>query len=127
MSEALIGGEILTSENDKDQNFNGTVNITIFDKPITVTTLGNEGAQPFKYETFQNKIFIGQAAITNGEFETSFLSPRTSVTMLLMPGPVTMASPRKGKKHLERSTPLKSAGLQTIPQRIKQVLPSPSG
>ncbi|TAJ12155.1 hypothetical protein DMA11_13950 [Marinilabiliaceae bacterium JC017] len=76
MSEALIGGEILTSENDKDQNFKGTVNITVFDKPTTVTTLGNEGAQPFKYETFQNKIFIGQSVITDGEFETSFFVPK---------------------------------------------------
>ncbi|MCU4176356.1 type IX secretion system sortase PorU [Carboxylicivirga sp. N1Y90] len=62
---------------DGNQVFSdGTVEISVFDKPVMVKTLGNGGATPFEYEVYQNRIFKGQVDAQNNSFETSFIIPK---------------------------------------------------
>ncbi len=57
--------------------FNGIVSPTIFDKPVTEYTLGQDpGAPIVAYEQQKNAIFKGQATVENGYFKISFIVPK---------------------------------------------------
>jgi Peptidase family C25 len=57
--------------------FNGIVSPTIFDKPITEYTLGQDpGAPIVAYQQQKNAIFKGQATVVNGYFKISFIVPK---------------------------------------------------
>ncbi|MGB0523390.1 MAG: type IX secretion system sortase PorU [Flammeovirgaceae bacterium] len=56
--------------------FNGILNATVFEKPSTVTTLGDEGPNTkMTFENQESKIYEGTASIENGQFEFSFVVP----------------------------------------------------
>lgn len=74
LDKITISGEVL-NQNSIDNNFNGTLSITIFDKPATVKTFGDEAP----IMTFRKKIhtlFKGTASVKNGKFEFSFTVPK---------------------------------------------------
>jgi hypothetical protein len=56
--------------------FGGTADITIFDKPVTVTTLGDAGSTPIQVETQENVIYGGQASVRAGRFSVKFVVPK---------------------------------------------------
>jgi hypothetical protein len=56
--------------------FGGTADITIFDKPVTVTTLGDAGSTPIQVETQENVIYGGQASVRAGRFAVKFVVPK---------------------------------------------------
>lgn len=56
--------------------FGGTADITIFDKPVTVTTLGDAGSTPVQVETQENVIYGGQASVRSGRFAVKFVVPK---------------------------------------------------
>jgi hypothetical protein len=57
--------------------YNGELAINIFDKPLTRTTLNNDGnASPMPFSTLGETIFRGNASIANGQFEVGFVVPR---------------------------------------------------
>ncbi|GAA4499630.1 type IX secretion system sortase PorU [Hymenobacter ginsengisoli] len=56
--------------------FGGTADITIFDKPVTVTTLGDQGSAKVPVETQENVIYGGQATVTGGRFSVRFVVPK---------------------------------------------------
>ncbi|MCG8578418.1 MAG: type IX secretion system sortase PorU, partial [Bacteroidales bacterium] len=68
---AEIEGEI------KDTNpTKAVVTMQVFDKPITVKTLGNKGTVPFEYQVYQNRIYRGQMETTGSDFLASFIIPK---------------------------------------------------
>jgi hypothetical protein len=73
LSKGKIEGEIVRSDTSKIFDFNGELNITVFDKPTRVITLGNDGAKPFEYDVFQNKLFSGRVTVKDGEFTSEFI------------------------------------------------------
>lgn len=75
MSTNTISGTIRDNQGNILENFNGMVAITIFDKPISVNTRGNEGA-PFTYSTYQSIIFKGSTQVVNGRFKVAFIVPK---------------------------------------------------
>ena len=77
LARMKVTGEI-TDENDMVlTNYNGAVSTTIFDKTIPRTTLNNDGnSPPINFDTLGETIFRGNASITNGLFEFSFVVPR---------------------------------------------------
>lgn len=75
MSTNTISGSIRNSQGQILDDFNGMVAITLYDKPISTNTRGNEGA-PFTYTTYQSIIFKGSTQVTNGHFEVSFIVPK---------------------------------------------------
>ena len=63
-------------------DFSGTAQVTIYDKPATVMTLGNEfsdtrpGDRPRPIEVQESIIYDGQATVRNGQFRVEFLIPK---------------------------------------------------
>lgn len=63
-------------------NYNGDLSVNIFDKNIQKTTLGNDGTTDVNglitmdFTLLGETIFRGNASITNGNFEFSFVVPR---------------------------------------------------
>ena len=76
LSKVIVTGEIRQPDNTINTSFNGTVQITVFDKPSGRITLGNENP-PFSYNEFRSLLFRGQAAVQNGFFSAEFIVPRS--------------------------------------------------
>jgi hypothetical protein len=72
-----IEGEVTDIAGNILNNFNGNVYPTVFDKPQSVTTLGNDpGSQPVAFQSQTNALFKGKASVTNGQFSFSFKVPK---------------------------------------------------
>ena len=76
MSKAKIEGDVVSGDMIPIDNFNGKMDVVVYDKPSTVLTLGNDGAKPFEYEVYQNKIFTGQVSVKKGGFVSRFRVPK---------------------------------------------------
>lgn len=77
MDKIVIEGEVTDSQGNILNQFNGTVYPTVFDKPQTVTTLGNDPtSQPVGFKIQTNALFKGKASVVNGKFSFSFKMPK---------------------------------------------------
>ncbi|MTH14912.1 type IX secretion system sortase PorU [Flavobacterium sp. LC2016-01] len=77
LSKIKISGEITDENNTLLSNYNGEIATAIFDKLITASTLNNDGFSPaMSFKTLGETIFRGNASVTNGQFEFSFVVPR---------------------------------------------------
>jgi len=77
LAKIKISGEITDENNNILSNYNGELSTAIFDKLITNTTLNNDGNSPsMQFKTLGETIFRGNASVTNGQFEFSFVVPR---------------------------------------------------
>ena len=77
LSKIKITGEITDENNTLLGNYNGELATAIFDKLITTSTLNNDGYSPaISFKTLGETIFRGNATVTNGQFEFSFVVPR---------------------------------------------------
>lgn len=77
LQKMKISGEVTDLEGNLLSNFNGQVLPTIYDKPITKTTLGQDPGSPvLPIEVQRNIVFRGRATVTNGKFEFEFVVPR---------------------------------------------------
>lgn len=56
-------------------DYNGTLNIVVYDKEEVLSTKGQTGA-PFEYKDYPNKLFAGNVTVENGEFTTTFMVPK---------------------------------------------------
>lgn len=57
-------------------SFNGTVFVTVYDKEIIRTTLGQESCTPMPYRDQNNILYKGAASVKNGGFSFSFIVPK---------------------------------------------------
>jgi len=82
LSRATIAGEITDEFGNILSDYNGVLTATIYDKPIERSTLANDGTTEggeliiLDYQTLGEKIFNGQATVTNGQFQFEFVVPR---------------------------------------------------
>jgi hypothetical protein len=77
LAKIKITGEITDENNTLLSNYNGELATAIFDKLITSTTLNNDGYSPaMSFKILGETIFRGNASVTNGQFEFSFVVPR---------------------------------------------------
>lgn len=75
---------VVTSPNGQIiSNYNGKVSVTLYDKKIDRSTLGNDGVTDsngnlliLDFQTLGNILYRGQASVTNGNFEVEFVMPR---------------------------------------------------
>ncbi|WP_264566583.1 type IX secretion system sortase PorU [Flavobacterium sp. N3904] len=74
LAKMKVTGQI-TDENDIPINtFNGVLATILFDKTSTKTTLNNDGfSPPMSFTTLGEAIFRGNATVTDGKFEYSFI------------------------------------------------------
>lgn len=77
LQKMTIEGVVVDDNGQIMTNFNGTIYPTVFDKPITLRTLGqNRGSQARNFTVQRNIIFKGAATATNGRFSFSFTIPK---------------------------------------------------
>ena len=77
LAKMKISGEISDENDIPIPNYNGELSTIIFDKFITRSTLNNDGnSAPINFNILGETIFRGNASITNGKFEFSFIVPR---------------------------------------------------
>ncbi len=69
---------IIKDENDQlINNYNGTLNATIYDKALDKTTLDNDNlGKKMEFKAIESKIFSGRASINNGIFSFEFIVPK---------------------------------------------------
>ncbi|QIX62127.1 type IX secretion system sortase PorU [Hymenobacter sp. BT18] len=77
MDTVELTGDVSDRNSQLASDFNGTVQVTVFDKPSPFTMLGNEGDDGRQTVDVQESIlYDGQATVRNGQFTTSFVIPR---------------------------------------------------
>jgi len=77
LAKMKITGEITDENNKLITNYNGELFTAVFDKFITRSTLNNDGFSPaMPFIELGETIFRGNASVTNGKFEFSFIVPR---------------------------------------------------
>ncbi|MFZ4103590.1 MAG: type IX secretion system sortase PorU [Sediminibacterium sp.] len=66
----------LTAKSQAIQNFNGLMDMVLWDAPSTKKTLANQtNSQAVPIETQEQALFKGKATVKNGQFEISFILP----------------------------------------------------
>ncbi len=75
LSTVRIKGSI-TSNNQIQTGFNGIADLTVFNKRIQTNTRGDENPV-FSFLNFDDRLFRGQATVSEGEFEVTFIAPKT--------------------------------------------------
>lgn len=70
-----ISGTVNRENGSLANNFNGNVNITIYDKFQKYTTRGNDSNGATQFYAQQNILFKGNAKVINGIFSFSFIVP----------------------------------------------------
>ena len=77
LQEVTIEGEITDENGFLIDDFNGSIYPTIFDKPDTIFTLGQDPNSPVRpFELQKNVLFKGEASVQNGKFSFSFVMPK---------------------------------------------------
>ena len=76
LTKVTVAGEINDHSGKKLIGFNGQVTAVVYDKAATRKTLGNAGATPFSYKLQNSVIYKGEATVTGGDFEFSFVIPK---------------------------------------------------
>ena len=76
LARIRLHGKVL-SGNALSANFTGRAQVTIFDKPTTVKTLGDEPDDtPTDVSIQESVIYSGQADVVNGQFSLNFVVPK---------------------------------------------------
>ncbi|RYD95049.1 MAG: type IX secretion system sortase PorU [Sphingobacteriales bacterium] len=74
---AEIEGEVTNGAGARLTDFNGTVSLTLFDKPQTVRTLGNDPQSiPVGFQAQTSSLFRGKVTASAGRFSFRFRIPR---------------------------------------------------
>lgn len=76
LSHVSIKGKVMIPEQSGLMFENGTASVKVFDKPVTIQTLGNGGNTPFEYESYENRIFTGDVVLEDNTFQVDFIVPK---------------------------------------------------
>ena len=72
-----IAGTVRDATGNVQTGYNGMLDITVFDKPVTRRTLGNDpGSVAPNYQQQDRALFRGTQAVQNGRFRFSFVVPK---------------------------------------------------
>jgi hypothetical protein len=76
LSAIKITGAVVDQKGEPLTNYDGTAEITVFDKQTDRETLGSDGGRTFSFKERNSVIFRGQASIKSGIFEVNFIVPK---------------------------------------------------
>ncbi len=77
LQQVTVVGYIANQAGQPDEDFNGIIYPTVFDKPIESKTLGQDVGSPvFDFSLQKNILFKGRASVRNGRFDFTFVVPR---------------------------------------------------
>lgn len=72
LSTVIVKGEVQNESGTRMEDFNGTVEATLFDKEVDFVTIGKNNP-PFKFNEWYNALYRGKASVKNGVFELQFV------------------------------------------------------
>ncbi|HWJ26805.1 MAG TPA: T9SS type A sorting domain-containing protein, partial [Flavisolibacter sp.] len=73
----IMEGQVENNNGGLLNDFNGTANLTLFDKPQNVTTLANDPtSQQTTFQDQENILFRGKATVQSGKFSFRFRLPK---------------------------------------------------
>lgn len=75
LARVTVRGFVEGSPDQADENFNGILEASVYDKAASLRTLGDENP-PFNYKQWSSLLFKGQASVEAGAFEFSFIVPK---------------------------------------------------
>ena len=73
LDKITVHGKVVNGQGGPIEDFNGTVNVKLFDKSESKTTLSNDGGDPFNYSSRDNLLFSGDSKVTGGTFSSEFI------------------------------------------------------
>ena len=77
LSSPTLHGRLLKSDGTIHLDFNGWVEISLFDKKQNVKTLANDyNSKVFSYKSQEDLLFIGKAFVKNGYFKSDIFIPK---------------------------------------------------
>ncbi len=76
LTSASISGYINDISGNKLNNFTGIVLPTVYDKEISMTTLGNDGGPTMNFMVQNSILFRGKSSVKNGDFSFNFIVPK---------------------------------------------------
>lgn len=76
LSKVRITGAMEDPAGNALNDYEGTLYPLVFDKPVKVRTLSNDGGTPFEFELQNRVLFRGKASISGGRFSFGFVVPR---------------------------------------------------
>jgi len=110
-----ITGEVQDENNVLLPTYNGELSINIFDKNIIRATLNNDGmSPPINFTNLGETIFRGNALVSNGNFEFSFVVPR-DIRIPVGNGRISFYA-KRNQLHLDKTgynTDIKIGGINT--------------
>jgi len=129
LGRAKLGGNVTDAGGAVLTNFNGELEVTVFDKEIARATLNNdnltERSDPSnsnsplvpivrRFNTLGETIFRGNATVTNGRFEFSFVVPR-DIRIPVAEGRVSFYSKKNNalEDHIGFNNVIKIGGINT--------------
>jgi hypothetical protein len=81
--EITIKGHLVDMNSNKLAGFNGILYPSVYDKEVTVSTLGNDNKDDIMTFTVRDNIlYRGKANVTNGDFAFSFIVPKDIIYSL---------------------------------------------
>lgn len=76
-NKVTISGQVNDFNDQKISNFNGVLDVSVFDKPSERNTLQNDvPAKLIKFEVQNNLIYKGKVSVRDGDFEFTFIVPK---------------------------------------------------
>ncbi len=76
LSFVRISGHVEDINRNLQNEFNGKIFPTVFDKEEICSTLGNDNNIPYKFTTSENLIFKGISSVKSGKFSFDFMIPK---------------------------------------------------
>jgi len=77
LSYTKFEGEVTNASGTILTNFNGEIDVTVFDKEILKETLDNDNKNiKMKFDAVESKIFKGKSKVENGHFIFDFVAPK---------------------------------------------------
>ncbi|WP_372746105.1 type IX secretion system sortase PorU [Lutibacter sp.] len=77
LSYVKFTGEVTNNLGEVLNDFNGELDVTVFDKEIIKETLDNDNKNiTMQFDVIESKIFKGKSKVENGQFEFDFVTPK---------------------------------------------------
>ncbi|MFD2514738.1 type IX secretion system sortase PorU [Pontibacter locisalis] len=76
LGKVNLKGHVTTSSGSVASDFNGNLRLTVYEKPLTLRTFGDEGSQPQSIKVRESILYDGKASVKNGAFEVTFVVPK---------------------------------------------------
>lgn len=76
LTTVTVKGEIQDANGSLLSSFNGIVHLTIYDKKVTTTTLGNDAGSQYTYTERPSTLYTGRFKVENGLFTATLVIPK---------------------------------------------------